>query len=464
MKFMHFRWLYKTLVFLIIFSACSENSPTSSDESEEPNEEPVEVDATVSVDTNQTGQTMVGFGGALTWNSVRITNSSKRDEIIDIIVDDLGVDMIRLKNWYYPVGYPDNKEPDQMVIGWHKPLFDATNELYDLITSRNPDIKILFSSWGPHNTLKSNDFLFRGTLKKQDGEFMYDEFATYWEDILNHISFVPDYLSIQNEPTWVADWETCEWRPAETEDFPSYEIAFDKVAEKLSSFANPPVMVGPESANLSFEGFDAFAIELQDNPKLGVYGYHPYNFRDDSPLTEIRATLRELGENFSDKPRFMTEYDGLEWMKSAQFINSTLREANTSAYLYWALMWDENNEHAMIQVDEEGNYELTKYYHLMKHYSKFVDEGYIRVEVSSDETSLDQIAFMNEDGSELTVITVNPSNSAMEVRFRVEGKSITQSSSYQSLENEPFYSIDKKGVAVFTIEGSSITTTVLSLN
>lgn len=464
MKFMHFRWFYKVLVFLIIFSACSENSPTSYEESEEPNEEPVEVDATVSVNTNKTGQTMIGFGGALTWNSVRIINSSKKDEIIDIIVDDLGADMIRLKNWYYPVGYPENKEPDQMVIGWHKALFDATNELYDLITGRNPEIKILFSSWGPHYTLKSNDFLFRGTLKKQDGEFMYDEFANYWEDILNHISFVPDFLSIQNEPTWVADWETCEWRPTETDHFPSYEIAFDKVAEKLSSFANPPVMVGPESANLSFEGFDAFAIELQDNPNLGVYGYHPYNFRDDSPLTEIRATLRELGENFSDKPRFMTEYDGLEWMKSAQFINSTLREANTSAYLYWALMWDENNEHAMIQVDEEGNYELTKYYHLMKHYAKYVDEGYTRVEVSSDETSLDQVAFMSEDGSEMTVITANPSDSAMEVRFRVEGETITQSSSYQSLENEPFYSIDKKGVAVYTIEGASITTTVLSLN
>jgi len=464
MNFMHFHWLSKVLVFLIIFSACSESSPTSSDETEEPKQEPVEVDATVSVNTNQTGQTMIGFGGALTWNSVRITNSSKKDEIIGLIADDLGVDMIRLKNWYYPVGYPDNKEPDQMVIGWHKPLFDATNELYDLVTSRNPDIKVLFSSWGPHNTLKSNDFLFRGTLKKRDGEFMYDEFANYWEDILNHISFVPDYLSIQNEPTWVADWETCEWRPTETDEFPSYEIAFDKVAEKLSSLANPPVMVGPESANLSFEGFDAFAIELQDNPNLGVYGYHPYNFRDDSPLTEIRATLRELGENFSDKPRFMTEYDGMGWMKSAQFINSTLREANTSAYLYWALMWDENNEHAMIQVDEEGNYELTKYYHLMKHYAKYVNEGYIRVEVSSDETSLDQVAFMSEDGGELTVITVNPSDSAMEVRFRVEDKTITHSSSFQSLENDPFYSIDKKGDTVFTIEGSSITTTVLNLN
>ncbi len=466
MKSFIFRWFYRLLFFALIFTACSKENPTSPGETEEPTDPPVEeADATlISIKTAQTHQTMIGFGGALTWNSVRITNSSRKNEIIEIIVDDLGVDMVRLKNWYYPVNYPENKAPDEMEISWHKGLFNATNELYDLIKSKNPDIEILFSSWGPHSALKSNNQLFHGTLKKQDGEFMYDAFATYWEDVLNHITFVPDYVSIQNEPTWVADWETCEWRPSETEEFPSYEIAFDRVAEKLNTLANPPIMVGPESANLSYNGFDAFALELKDNPNLGVYAYHPYNFNDNSTLSEMQEMLSDLGENFSDKPKIMTEYDGLEWMKTARFINSTLREANTSAYLYWTLMWDENNEHAMIQVDEIGNYELTKFYHLIKHYAKYVDKGYVRVDVSSEDGSLDQVAFLNPGGDELTVISINPSEEDVNVKFEIEGSTLTPLISYQSLETQPFYSINEDNHTVLTLKSSSITTTVLNLN
>lgn len=293
---------------------------------------------------------------------------------------------------------------------------------------------------------------------------MYEEYAAYWEDVLDHITFMPDYLSIQNEPTWVADWETCEWRPVETEEFPSYEIAFNMVAENLNKLENPPILVGPESANLSFDGFDAFALELQDNPNLGVYGYHPYNFRNDTPLAEMQAVLAELGQNFNDRPKMMTEYDGLEWMKTARFINSTMREANTAAYIYWKLMWDENSEEAMIQVDENGNYELTKFYYLMKHYSKFVDKGYVRVDVSSDNTSLDLVAFLSSDGKKLTVISINPSDAKLTVQFSVDGRTIAQGESYQSLENDPYKTIDGLTEEVFNLNGESITTTVLELN
>lgn len=458
---------YIILLLGMMFTACSNNNPASTKDEDEvpPKEDPiVEADAVSTIDISQTNQTMIGFGGALTWNSVRIINSGKKDELIDIIASDLGMDILRLKNWYYPAGYPENKEPNQMVIGWHKPLFDATNELYDLITAIDPDVKVLFSSWGPINTIKSNERLFRGTLKKQNGEFMYDEFAAYWEDVLDHITFMPDYLSIQNEPTWVADWETCEWRPVETEEFPSYEIAFNMVAENLNKLENPPILVGPESANLSFDGFDAFALELQDNPNLGVYGYHPYNFNNDTPVSEMQAILSEMGQNFSDKPNMMTEYDGLEWMKTAQFINSTMREANTAAYIYWKLVWDENSEEAMIKIDENGNYELTKFYYLMKHYSKFVDEGYKRVNVTSDNSTLDQIAFISPDANRLTVISVNPSEADVTVEFSVNDRTVADANAYQSLENNLYETINGLTTDIFNLQGESVTTTVLELN
>ena len=65
---------------------------------------------------------------------------------------------------------------------------------------------------------------------------MYEAFAEYWNDVLDHLSFKPDYISIQNEPAWITpDWETCEWRPTETVDFPGFVNAFDAVYNKIST-------------------------------------------------------------------------------------------------------------------------------------------------------------------------------------------------------------------------------------
>lgn len=110
----------------------------------------------------------------------------------------------------------------------------------------NPGIQILVSSWTPPSALKSNNNLREGTLKRNNGVFMYEAFGDYWNDLLDNLQFNPDYISIQNEPGWITpDWETCEWRPAETAEFPGYNAAFDAVYNKISTRSNPPMMIDP---------------------------------------------------------------------------------------------------------------------------------------------------------------------------------------------------------------------------
>lgn len=52
-------------------------------------------------------QIMDGMGGALTWYASRMLSLSptKRAEVEGLIFDDLGLDIICLKNWYYPSSY-----------------------------------------------------------------------------------------------------------------------------------------------------------------------------------------------------------------------------------------------------------------------------------------------------------------------------------------------------------------------
>src|SRR5579871_5243404 len=203
---------------------------------------------TITVDPTQVNQQMVGFGGALTWYSNWLTPNNNLNTIADLMFTDLGIDIIRFKNWYYPDNYPTDKTTTTMTADGSNAAWDATNTLYTLAMQRNSNIKILFSSWGPAASLKSNGLLPNGTLMKDNnGNFVYDDFAQYWSDVLDHVPFNPDYISIQNEPTFVTSgWTTCQWSNTETTSLPSYNIALDSVYNKIKKRAFVPVMVGPE--------------------------------------------------------------------------------------------------------------------------------------------------------------------------------------------------------------------------
>ena len=135
---------------------------------------------TVTVDPSVTYQEMIGFGGSLTWYSERITNSANKNKICQLLFEDMGTDIIRFKNNYYPQGYPAVKTTDVMENSGLKTLFTVTGMLYDIAKQYNPEIQTLISSWTPPSALKSNNNLRQGTLKKDGGAYMYEAFADYW--------------------------------------------------------------------------------------------------------------------------------------------------------------------------------------------------------------------------------------------------------------------------------------------
>ncbi|MDZ7693286.1 MAG: glycoside hydrolase family 30 beta sandwich domain-containing protein [Balneolaceae bacterium] len=420
----------------------------------------------IKLNPSLTHQQMIGFGGALTWYADRISSSPKKDEISQLIFDDLGADIIRLKNWYFPEGYPENKSPDQMEVSWFVPHFNATNELYDLAKSHNSKIEVLLSSWTPPSSLKSNGELEEGTLKKNDdGEFVYDEFAQYWVDVLNHIDFQPDYLSIQNEPTYTTDqWETCAWSATETSNLPGYATALDLVHQRLETMQNPPQIIGPESQDLQSGPFDSFADVLSNKEYVAMYGYHPYNFTNSTSIEETKSYLNNIKQFYDDKPNIMTEYSGMSWMKTAQFITNVLIEANATGYIYWELIWDENASNAMVKVDSSGDYELTPFYYVMKHFAKHVDKGYQRIGVESENSTLFVSGFSNPEQDQLTLVVVNPHSNKNDILLEVEGHSGSGIKAFLSQEGN-FYQERSVGSAdkPLSIPSNSITTVTLDL-
>lgn len=448
------------LPFAFLWSACGS----------EPNEEdplPTEPEPiTVTVDPAAVKQQMVGFGGALTWYSNWVTGSSSKTEIANLLFTDLGIDIIRFKNWYYPDDYPTVKSTDVMTDDYSKPHWDATNELYQLAKERNANVKILLSSWGPPKSLKSNGNTREGTLKKEGGAFVYDAFADYWVDVLDHVPFNPDYISIQNEPTYLnSGWTTCQWSILETASLPGYQVAFNNVFDKIKGRAHVPVMIGPESQDVNT--FVSFANVLKDNPNCPVLAYHPYNINSGTSTAQVTSSLQSIG-NFTGKLNFMTEFsDNLDWFNTALFIHRSLVYANTSAYIYWKLAWatpSSGEDAGMISVNSSGVYKTTAYYHLIKHFARNIDAGYHRVDASTTNSGLHASAFQSPDGKKITMVIINAGATNENIRTSVKGKSVSGLTIVQSKENSYYKTVT---LATLTdqipLPAKSITTLVLDV-
>jgi O-glycosyl hydrolase len=420
-------------------------------------------------------QEMIGFGGALTWYSNWLTANNKLNEIADLMFTDLGIDIIRFKTWYYPDNYPSNKAVSNMSNtgdnDYAKAHWDATNQLYTLAKERNPNIKILLSSWGPPVTLKDNNKLREGTLKKDAGGFMYDEFAEYWNDLLDYTPFNPDYISIQNEPTYTnSNWTTCKWSITETSVLPGYNTALNKVYDKIKNRTHVPLLIGPESQNI--QTYSPFVSVLKDNPNCAIFAWHPYNINSTTSAASITAALNNVA-SLSTKPNMMTEFsDNLSWFNTALFIQESLIHANTSAYIYWKLMWAtpaSGEDAAMISTGSSPTspYHVTPYYHLIKHFSKNIDAGYHRVETTTATTPASNLitsAFVNADNTKVTIIVINNGTTASKVHFVAEGKTATGIRVVQSKEGSYYASVTttfpKKSI---NLPAKTITTVVLDI-
>lgn len=426
------------------------------------------------LDPTQRHQTMIGFGGALTWYADRILSSPHADAITELIFNDLGADIIRFGNWYYPQDYPASTDPTDIPSS-ERTLFDTTNALYERAVATNPAIKVLLSSWGPPPALKSNAHLREGTLKKENGAFVYDAYAQYWVDSLDQIGFVPDYLSIQNEPGYTnPGWTTSEWRPVETDAFPGYERALEKVHEHIRDRPNPPLLIGPEAENIGTASWDpalntfrAFTDPVRENEFLHAYAYHLYNVGTRGQIESVVPTLQMIRNEFGDRPNFMSEFSKNEfgYIETAHLIQNTLIEANTAAYIYWNLAWDAAAPEALIGISASGEYSVQENYYALKHFAKHIDPGYRRIELSGSDASFKVSAFVRPDGRELVIIAVNTLEDDRLVNWNLGNLAVSNSVAFRTEAGASYSPLVEFSLAGETaLPPRSITTYILELS
>ena len=212
------------------------------------------------IDPSVRYQQIEGFGAAGAWYGSWLTAHPKRNELYDLLFGQLSLDIYRIRNTYQIDS--DSMNTDATIISQANASLDQP-------------LKIMISSWSPPASLKSNGSTVGGTLAKNAGNYRYADFAQWWVSSLNayaSLGIVADYVNMQNEPDYLATWDTCKFTPTENSSYAGYNLAFSALANAVAAMADKPKLLAPEA--VGFGNSEDYINELIDKTPVYAYAHH----------------------------------------------------------------------------------------------------------------------------------------------------------------------------------------------
>jgi glucuronoarabinoxylan endo-1,4-beta-xylanase len=410
-------------------------------------------DVTVAVDTTVTHQTMVGFGASLVYYADFVSGRQvANDDIYDVLFNQLGLDVLRIGNWYQ----------NQTETGTSTSTLFSDSAIPIIVQGATAALghppRIVMSSWTPPAYLKSNaDTKNGGTLARPGAAgtgYDYAGFAQWWVSALSAygaMGVAPDYVSIQNEPELMTNYESCLFDAAAGGANALYGSAVDAVyaAVTASSLAKKPALVGPETIGLgpiaaSGDTLDDYVGGLNASA-LGAIAHHLYSggSTSDDPDSYIPVMNVEASRlATANRPLFMTEFapPTPTLLATAWLIHNALTIEGVSVYLYWALAWAPGSpvnwlvtvENPQAAFTTPKGYTINDPYYALKHYAKWIDEGWVRVDATSLMSTVKASAFLSPAGTDLTVVLINTDVAAHTVAVGAGSFPIARAAAYRS--------------------------------
>jgi O-glycosyl hydrolase len=390
--------------------------------------------ATATIDPTKSYQTMEGFGGATAFYAGWITAHPYKQEIYSNAFAGLNLSMLRLGDWYR----------------YQTPLKGFDSAATEIVSNANRvlghPVPVYMSSWAPPAFLKSNLQVGNGgTLIMTNGGFAYTNFAQYWYDSIrayqsNGVNLT--WASLQNEPDWVAGYDSCIFNPSEGvvngTNYASYSKALDAVYQQLTNLPSPPKLLAPEPTHSAYNDLQNYGATLHSGSFYGI-AYHLYGGSTDGTADGYKNDLTASSAVFPDKPHFMTEFGYPDMMSTACLIHDCITIGQDVGFNYWSLVWpvggdalinQENpyvnqstwtNAPAGVTTQKHGWW-LTPAYWAMKHYSYFIQPGFVRVGASDNDSNVRCSAYRSPDGLRLVVVLINTNptvSSAMNFSFGI---------------------------------------------
>lgn len=501
--------VFSALAITLILTGCEKQAAehetdkimlgeTTTPNTEEPGKQQTDApDNTVSgavridIDSGKEFQTIRGFGAGFTYYSDYVYWAKYKDEIYDLLFKDANLTMLRFKNAY---GYEEGTDYDPKV---EREFYEKAKER---LAEEGLVPEVLLSSWSPAPYLKDSESIYgEGTIiKDKEGNYEYGKLGEYWAELVDYYydNGVPlDYISIQNEPDYVASYESCTFDFQERKDAASYPKAFLAVYDATRSCKKPPNMVGPDTMSCDSGDISLIVDEIiKENPQsLFGIAHHLYVGGEEGNAKTFNANFRGIASDYPDIEKWMTEYYRGNFMFTVQLIQNSLTIENLNSYIYWGGAWkgpvgkDMEN---LIGVDSgsteeewdhEHGYVIGEKYYSMRHFSEYILPGFKRIgafvdmdTVNASDTaglSTDQVscsAFVSPEKDRMVLVAVNDLDAPLKYQFCMDNYTVADSrvilTNYENGENtETFYketgSLDDNGC--FEMPAHSVVTIVI---
>ncbi len=420
---------------------------TATDSENNTTETTIKIDSplvNVEVQTAQTYQTIVGFGGYGSWrplwyNFGTIENIVK-DEFIDLMVNDLGLVVLRdeiiiqpspEKNVFDPSRLNENDNPQK--IGW---TLDGRIYLYkaykEAIEKNGDDFKLILTVWTPPEWMKEYDGdPCKGTLKPEQYENFADYLVTYVKYVEEQTGSKVFGVSIQNEPTLThVDNPTCS-SPLTGEE---YRDLLKTTVTKFRAANMDNQFYGPETVKFLERMDRTLSVTMQDPevaPMLQSVAVHSYagdGIEPGSGTAVEWKNMWDFAQQAGPKDLWMTETTNpLDWngaMIAAKRIMAALNYGNISMWCWWKLS-DQNPDVQNLLVDGQVTPETVKYY-ASKHFFRYIRPGYQRVDATSSYPSVGTSVFRKPGTDQFVAVIINDTDQQRVIK--IEG--LTSSGKY----------------------------------
>ena len=405
------------------------------------------------IDITKTFQTIEGMGGATAFYQTWLRDHPFKQEIYTNVFAGLNLSMLRLGDWYR----------------YQTPLAGFDTAATDIVSNANRllghPVQVYMSSWAPPAFLKNNGDVANGnTLLFTNGAFAYTNFGQYWYDTIGayHSNGVNlTWISIQNEPDFIANYDSCVFHPNEDTvngtNYASYSKALDAVHQKLSTLPSPPKILGPEVVGLGFNDVQNYAATMNSGSFYGV-AHHLYGGSTDGSPDGYRTTMLALTNVFPSKPKFMTEFGYTNMMDTACLMHDCFVWEQAVGFNFWSLVWpvsggliNQENPYAARSTwtnappgtpTQSHGWWYAPSYWAMKHYSYYIQPGFQRVSATNTDSNVRLTGWLSPDTSRLVVVLINTNKSSSSaMNFSFGAFNAGQSSVYQTAGTNYFQSL-----------------------
>lgn len=387
------------------------------------------------VDPAQRFQEMVGFGGALTESSAWVLAQLSPEARLEVIrryydpKDGIGYTLARTHlnscdfslNLWSLAETPGDYDLHSFTLApmrkWLMPLLQDARR----VAGGDANFRLLVSPWSPPAWMKTN-------FRMDDGGSLRREYAPAWANMFVKFAqamaaeekFPIWAFTVQNEPEAHQTWESCLYTPEQERDFVKKHLG---PALERAGLSDRIKLIGWDHNR---DRLEARAAALLADPAAAKYfwglGIHWYVSNDFAASSRVHAL-------YPDKPIIFTEgcvESGSlvgRWENGERYATQMIGDFQNwvAAYIDWNIVLDQrggpnhvgNFCDAPVIVDtntKEVRYGSSFYY--IAHFSRYVKPGAHRVASAGGPAGLESVAFVNPDGSLVTVV-LNKSDAAV---------------------------------------------------